>query len=177
MNEIENYKKRRKIFQICSCVSSIAVLIYLVAVLLSNNTFNIYCIIAVSVFGAYTLLILTMFAVFDLRRNFLVKKYFGKVSDQDKEISKSLLKKVDSVKKCSYSFLEESTYDLKTKVITPNLKRISKGYKVCIELTEVIFEIQLQIEISPEKNLEENIEFNNYFKELTMLFDRNKSDI
>lgn len=179
-NEIKNFKRARTVFAILGCALALAVLIYVVVTVTTNPDFNTNCIIALSVFGSYTLIMLLLFTVFDLRRQCLVNKYFGKVSAADIEKSKKLLGRIECVKRYNYSFfddLDDGRFEFSDKMLKHCLKEISKGRKVFINNVRVYFDIQSEIEKSPQKDNGENKDFNAYITELVELLDRNKSDI
>ncbi|MDE6059641.1 MAG: hypothetical protein K2G44_06365 [Clostridia bacterium] len=178
MKEIEKYKKNRLIFSGCCCVLSLIILIYFVATICVSQSFDVSCIVAVSVLGGFVLIMLALFVVFDRRRNHLVEKYFGKVSVEDAEKSKELLAKVNSVLQGHYAFLyHNSEFEFDPKILKYDLKQISKGHKVYVGRIKVWFDMQAEIENSPERDLEENKIFNAYIQALADLFERNQSDI
>lgn len=178
MTEIERYKRQRSIFQICGFILSILILIYVVITVCVSSTFNVSCIVAVSVFGGYVIVMLVCLTVFDRRRNILVEKYFGKVSVEDAKKGKELLAKVRCVMQGHYDFMDENPdFEFDPKTLKSALKRISKGYKVYSGATKIWSEIQTEIEKSPERDSEENKIFNAYVKALADLFERNKSEI
>ncbi|MCH5147704.1 MAG: hypothetical protein J1F61_06930, partial [Clostridiales bacterium] len=128
--EIKNFKRARIVFSISGGALALAVLIYFVVTVTTNPEFNTYCILALSVFGGYTLIMLVLFAVFDLRRQYLVNKYFGKVSAADIEKSQKLLGRIECVKSYNYSFfddLDDGRFEFNDKMIKHFLKEISKG--------------------------------------------------
>lgn len=176
-NEIKNFKRARNIFEISGCIFAIALLVYVVVTVLKNPEFNTNCIIALSVFGGYTLITLALFTVFDLRRQHLVAKYFGKVSAEDSEKSKQLLEKIECVINSNYSFFDDSQFEYSDKILKFYLKEISKGRKVLKNNVRVYFDILSEIEKSPEKDYEENKNFNSYIYELTELLNKNQSEL
>ena len=176
MNEIEKYKKARLLFSLTCVLSAIAVLVYVLIVVLTNSIFNTHCIIAVSIFGGYTLLMLVFFVIFDKRRLRLVEKYFGKVSTEDIEKGKVLIGQVKIVMQGEYSFFESGQFEFDYKSLKYCLKQIVMGHKVYSQFVNVYFDIQKEIENSPEKDLDVNKNFNTYINELTDLFERNKCD-
>lgn len=177
MNEIEKYRKTRLLFRIFGIIFTIAVFIYLIIVIINNSSFNVDCIVAVSIFGGYTLFMVLCFVIFDKRRLRLVEKHFGKVSAEDIEKSKELSSRINVIMSGEYSFLDDGRFECYDNMLKLCLKQISKGHKVYVELVNIYFEIQKEIEKSPEKDLDENRAFNAYVNELADLFDRNKSDI
>lgn len=176
MNEIKKYKKARLVFSYIGLISAVAILVYFLTVILTNSVFNIHCIVAVSVFGGYTLLMLVCFFMFDRKRLRIIEKHFGKVSTEDIAKSKLLLSQVKIIMQGEYSFLDADKFEFHDKTLKSCLKQISRGHKVYFKLVAVYPDIKKEIEMSPEKDSEVNKNFNAYINELTDLFERNKCD-
>ncbi|MCM1289235.1 MAG: hypothetical protein NC132_01055 [Corallococcus sp.] len=176
-NEIRKYKKVLLIYRILMCLLAIASLFYLLIVIFTNPDFNTNYIIALSIFGGFTLLSILSFVIYDMKRYKLIEKYYGKVSTEDMKKSKVLLSKIAILKRGEYSFLDSEQFEYDDKMLKLCLKQISKGHKVYFGLVKICSDIKDEIKKSPEKHSIENQYYNTYISELADLFERNSCDI
>ena len=149
----------------------------LLIIIARNESFDLEDIIVCSTFGGITVLSMIFFIIYDIRRNKLLKKYYGTVSEADKIIAKELLDKIKIVDNNKYDFFDLFHYDTDDLMIEQSLKLLIKGKKVYVGIYDPIKIIEQEIINNNADNKYNDIELNNYFFELVQLLERNLYDI
>ena len=142
-----------------------------------NDNFGLDDISMCSVLGVAVLITLLFFTIYDIRRNRIVKKYYGSVSEEDKILAKELLDKIQVVDNNEYDFFNLFHYDIDDLAVKQSLKSLIKGKKVNIGLYDPIKAVKYEIETNNIDDKYSDIEFNNYIFELISLLERNLCDI
>ena len=168
---IAKYKKQHTIFRAIALISLLAIFIYFLITILNCETFDIEAIIACLVFVVHIIVFMVFFTIFDIKRNNIVRKYFGEVSEIDRQRANSLLGKMYAVDKNEYDFYDILHYDTEDVVIPQMLKLLAKGKKVHIDLYKPIKAIAHEIIDNKEKYADE--EFNDFIFELVALLENN----
>lgn len=174
---INKYKKQIAVFSITYLIYILFVFAYFLITMLNCETFDTSAIIACSVFGGSIVIIMIFFTIYDIRRNKLLKKYYGIVSEEDKNIAKKLSYKIQVVDKNEYDFFDLFHYDTDDLMVKQSLKLLIKGRKVYIGAYDPIKNIEQELINNNSDNKYNDIEFNNYIFELVKLLERNLCDI
>ena len=174
---INKYKKQHTVFRLIMMVYLMILLAYYIITILKCETFDISAIIACSVFVGSIGIIIGFFALFDVKRNKLLKKYYGTVSEEDKAIAKGLLENIKIVDNNEYDFFHLFHYDTNDLMVKQSLKLLIKGKKVYIGAYDPIKTIEQELLTNNADNKYNDIEFNNYIIELVKLLERNLCDI
>ena len=174
---INKYKKEHTVFRLIMIVYLIILLAYFIITISRCETFDISAIIACSVFVGSIGIIFVFFTLFDVKRNKLLKKYYGIVSEEDKNIAKKLLDKIKVVDKNEYDFFDLFHYDTDDLMVKQALELIIKGKKVYIGIYDPIKIIEQELLTNNTNNKYNDIEFNNYIIELVKLLEHNLCDI
>ena len=172
---IAKYKKQHTIFRAIALISSLAIFIYFLITILNCETFDIEAIIACLVFVVYIVIFVVFITILDIKRNNIIRKYFGEVSDTDRQRANSLLGKMYAVDKNEYDFYDILRCDTEDVVIPQILKLLVKGKKIHIDLYKPIKTIEQEIINNKEKYTDE--EFNDFIFELVKLLENNLCDI
>ena len=174
---INKYKKQHTVFRLIMMVYLMILLAYYIITILKCETFDISAIIACLVFVGSIGIIFGFFALFDVKRNKLLKKYYGTVSEEDKAIAKGLLENIKIVDNNEYDFFHLFHYDTNDLMVKQSLKLLIKGKKVYIGAYDPIKTIEQELLTNNADNKYNDIEFNNYIIELVKLLERNLCDI
>ncbi len=174
---INKYKKQHTVFRLIMIVYLMILLAYFIITISKCETFDISAIIACLVFVGSIGIIFGFFTLFDVKRNKLLKKYYGTVSEEDKNIAKKLLDKIKVIDKNEYDFFDLFHYDKDDLMVKQALKLIFKGKKVYIGIYDPIKIIEQELLTNNTNNKYNDIEFNNYIIELVKLLERNLCDI
>lgn len=174
---INKYKKQHTVFRLIMIVYLMILLAYFIITISKCETFDISAIIACLVFVGSIGIIFGFFTLFDVKRNKLLKKYYGTVSEEDKNIAKKLLDKIKVIDKNEYDFFDLFHYDKDDLMVKQALKLIIKGKKVYIGIYDPIKIIEQELLTNNTNNKYNDIEFNNYIIELVKLLERNLCDI
>ena len=116
-----------------------------------------------------------IFTMFDIRRNRIIKEYYGIVSEEDRQKAKSLLDRISVVDKNEYDFYDILRCDAEDVDISQMLKLLVKGKKIYIDLYKPTKTIEQEIINNKEKYTDE--EFNDFIFELVPLLENNLCDI
>lgn len=173
---ISRFKKELLIFRIILVTVVMIAFACLLIIITQNEKFDLEDIIVCSTFGGITVLSMIFFTIYDIRRNKLLKKYYGTVSEEDKIIAKELLDKIKIVYNNEYDFFDLFRYDIDDLMVKQSLKLLIKGKKVYIGVYDPIKIIEQEIKNNND-NKYNDIEFNNYILELVKLLERNLCDI
>lgn len=174
---INRFKKELLIFRIILVTVVMISLACLLIIITRNESFDLEDIIVCSTFGGITVLCMIFFTIYDIRRNKLLKKYYGIVSEEDKNIAKKLLDKIKVVDKNEYDFFDLFHYDTNDLMVKQALELIIKGKKVYIGIYDPIKIIEQELINNNADNKYNDIEFNEYILELVKLLERNLCDI
>ena len=174
---INKYKKQHTVFRLIMIVYLMILLAYFIITILKCETFDISAIIACLVFVGSIGILFGFFTLFDVKRNKLLKKYYGTVSEEDKSIAIELLDKIKVVDNNEYDFFDLFHYDIDDLMLKQSLKLLIKGKKVYIGIYDPIKIIEQEIMNNNIENKYNDIEFNNYIFELVKLLERNLCDI
>ena len=174
---INKYKKQHFMFRSIMLVCVMIIFAYFLITILNCETFDISAIIACSVFAGSIGVILIFFTSFDIRRNKLLKRYYGEVSEEDKIIAKELLDKIKVVDNNKYDFFYLLRCDYDDLDNERILKLLIEGKKVYIGFYEPLKMIEQEVLSNNNDNKFNDIEFNNYIFELVKLLERNLCDI
>ena len=174
---INKYKKQIAVFGITYLIGILLVFAYFLITILNCETFATSAIIACLVFVGSIGIIFGFFALFDVKRNKLLKKYYGIVSEEDKAIAKGLLENIKIVDNNEYDFFDLFHYDTNDLKVKQSLKLLIKGKKVYIGAYDPIKTIEQELLTNNADNKYNDIEFNNYIIELVKLLERNLCDI
>ena len=124
---INKYKKQHTVFRSIVIKYLMILLVYFIITISRRETFDISAIIACLVFVGSIGIIFGFFTLFDVKRNKLLKKYYGIVSEEDKNIAKKLLDKIKIVDKNKYDFFDLFHYDTDDLMVKQALELIIKG--------------------------------------------------
>jgi hypothetical protein len=174
---INKYKKQHTVFRLIMIVYLMILLKYFIITISKCETFDISAIIACLVFVGSIGIIFGFFTLFDVKRNKLLKKYYGTVSEEDKSIAIELLDKIKVVDNNEYDFFDLFHYDTDDLMIEQSLKLLIKGKKVYIGTYNPIKTIEQELLTNNADNKYNDMEFNNYIFELVKLLERNLCDI
>ncbi len=103
---IQKYKKQHAIFRSICIVVFLAVLGYFLITILKCETFDARAIIACAVFAGSVVIFCLIFTFFDIKRNSIILKYYGKVGEADRNKAKALLEKMNVVDINEYDFYD-----------------------------------------------------------------------
>ncbi|MBQ7323359.1 MAG: hypothetical protein IJW96_02195 [Clostridia bacterium] len=172
---IKKYKKQLNIFRIIAIISILVVFIYFLITILRCETFDQNALVSCLVFASTIVVFCLLFTFFDVKRNSIILKYYGKVGDVDKNKAKELLKKMNIVDKNEYDFFDILRCDLEDLPIQQILKKLSKGKKIYVGLFEPIKAIEQEIKSNKEKYPDED--FNHFIFDIVLLIENNVCDI
>ena len=172
---IETYKKQLSIFKSVGIIYLVALLIYYIITILNCQDFNLKAIIASLIFVLSIAIFMIIFTMFDIRRNRIIKEYYGIVSEEDRQKAKSLLDRISVVYKNEYDFYDILRYDAVDADISQMLKLLVKGKKIYIDLYKLTKTIEQEIINNKEKYTDE--EFNDFIFELVPLLENNLCDL
>lgn len=174
---ISKFKRELFVFRTILLTALTIALACFLIVISHNDNFGLDDIIMCSVLGVAALITLLFFTIYDIRRNRIIKKYYGSVSEEDKIIAKELLDKIQVVDNNEYDFFNLFHYDIDDLAVKQSLKSLIKGKKVNIGLYDPIKAVKYEIETNNIDDKYSDIEFNNYIFELISLLERNLCDI
>ena len=174
---INRFKKELLIFRIILVTVVMIAFACLLIIITRNESFDLEDIIVCSTFGGITVLSMIFFTIYDIRRNKLLKKYYGTVSEEDKIIAKELLDKIKIVDNNKYDFFDLFHYDTDDLMVKQALKLIIKGKKVYVGIYDPIKIFEQELINNNADNKYNDMEFNNYIFELIKLLERNLCDI
>ena len=174
---INRFKKELLIFRIILVTVVMIAFACLLIIITRNESFDLEDIIVCSIFGGITVLSMIFFTIYDIRRNKLLKKYYGTVSEEDKIIAKELLDKIKIVDNNKYDFFDLFHYDTDDLMVKQALELIIKGKKVYIGIYDPIKIIEQELLMNNTNNKYNDTEFNYYIFELVKLLERNLCDI
>ena len=174
---INKYKKTNNLFRDISLFCILITFPYFIITILNRESFDKSVIIACSGAGISVVLLMIILTIFDIKRNKLLKKYYGTVSEEDKSIAIELLDKIKVVDNNDYDFFDLFHYDTDDLMIEQSLKLLINGKKVYIGVYDSIKIIEQEIINNNADNKYNDIEFNNYIFELVKLLERNLCDI
>ena len=174
---INRFKKELLIFRIILVTVVMIAFACLLIIITRNESFDLEDIIVCSTFGGITVLSMIFFTIYDIRRNKLLKKYYGTVSEEDKIIAKELLDKIKIVDNNKYDFFDLFHYDTDDLMVKQALELIIKGKKVYIGIYDPIKIIEQELLMNNTNNKYNDTEFNYYIFELVKLLERNLCDI
>ena len=172
---IETYKKQISIFKIVGIICTVVSLIYFIITILNCSVFDLKAIIACLIFALSLVVFMIFFTIFDIKRNKIIKEYYGIVSEADRQKAKSLLDKISVVDKNEYDFYDILRCDTENVDISQMLKLLVKGKKIYIGLYKPTKSIEQEIINNIEKYTDE--EFNDFIFELVPLLENNLCDI
>ena len=172
---IETYKKQISIFKTVGIIYTVVSLIYFIITILNCSVFDLKAIIACFIFALSLVVFMIFFTIFDIKRNKIIKEYYGIVSEADRQKAKSLLDKISVVDKNEYDFYDILRYDAVDADISQMLKLLVKGKKIYIGLYKPTKSIEQEIINNKEKYTDE--EFNDFIFELVPLLENNLCDI
>lgn len=173
---LKKYKKHFSIFQCTMIFFIIALLIYVLITLLNADKFDLPVIIACSLFVISSIVIMLGVTLFEVRRNKIIKKYYGVVSEEDKLTAKQLLEEINILDN-EYDFYDKFHFDEEEAVVKQCLKLIIKGKKVYKGLSDIIFDINNEIKNNNINNKYSDLKYNKYIEEVGNLIELNKVDI
>ena len=174
---INRFKKELLIFRIILVTVLMIAFACLLIIITRNESFDLEDIIVCSTFGGITVLSMIFFTIYDIRRNKLLKKYYGTVSEEDKIIAKKLLDKIKVVDNNKYDFFDLFHYDTDDLMVKQALELIIKCKKVYIGIYDPIKIIEQELINNNADNKYNDIEFNEFILELVKLLERNLCDI
>lgn len=174
---ISRFKKKLLNFRIFLVAVVMIAFPCLLIIITRNESFDLEDIIVFSTFGGITVLTMIFFTIYDIRRNKLLKKYYGTVSEEDKIIAKELLDKIKVVDNNEYDFFDLFHYDIDDLMVKQALELLIKGKKVYVGIYDPIKTIEQELINNNADNRYNDIEFNNYIIELVKLLERNLCDI
>ncbi len=106
--ELNKFKKTRKLFGLIVCGLSLPIsAAFLFYIFFSNDKFGKLDAVVYGIYLCFIIAVLISFIVFDVKRTKLIRKYFGKVSNEDKLLAQKLLKLVD-VFKLEFEYVDEN---------------------------------------------------------------------
>lgn len=176
--EIKKLKKHRRLFEGFFVFYTIALFVYFVVTVLKSPTFNITSIIAFSIFLGSVFVGVLILSIFDHKRDSLIKKYYGTVSEEDKEKAKILLSKISIVEKNDYAFHDVLLPpDQQAETIAMVLELLTKGKKVYVRLYEPLKGIKQELINNKNSNQYNDIEYNTFIFELLPLIENNLCDM
>lgn len=172
---IKRYKQQHALFRSMGVICFFAIFIYFIVTILNCETFDIKAIIACSIFVGSIIVFGVLFTIFDIKRNNIIKKYYGAVSETDQEKAKTLLGKIHIVDRNEYDFYDILHYNVEDVSFSQILKLLAKGKKIYIGLYQDIKSIEQEIMANKDKYTDE--EFNNFVFELVSLLESNLCDV
>lgn len=175
---IRKFKKKFSIVRGLLLTYFIGVFIYFLITILNSETFDSAVIIACSIFLGSVLLIMIFCIIYDMKRNALIHKYYGIVSEDDKKLAKELLEQINIVNNNQYDSYIYNTFhfDIADLEIENLLKKIMKGKKVQIGLYNQMKAIEQEL-LNNTNNQYNDIAFNEYIYKLIALLEKNLCDI
>ena len=174
---ISRFKKELLIFRIFLVTVVMIAFACLLIIITRNESFDLEDIIVCSTFGGITVLSMIFFTIYDIRRNKLLKKYYGTVSEEDKILAKELLDKIKIVDNNKYDFFDLFHYDIDDLMVKQALELLIKGKKVYVGIYDPIKIIEQELLMNNTNNKYNDTEFNYYIFELVKLLERNLCDI
>ena len=174
---ISRFKKELLIFRIILVTVVMIAFACLLIIITRNESFDLEDIIVCSTFGGITVLSMIFFTIYDIRRNKLLKKYYGTVSEEDKIIAKELLDKIKIVDNNKYDFFDLFHYDTDDLMVKQALELLIKGKKVYVGIYDPIKIFEQELINNNADNKYNDMEYNNYIFELIKLLERNLCDI
>lgn len=185
-NELEKFKKNRKLFRLIVCGLALPIsAAFLFYLFFTNDNFNKLDAIIYGIYLAFIVAVLIGFTIFDVKRTKLVKKYFGVVSNEDKELANKLLKLAD-VFKLEFEQVDEKQvfYMKKGTEIADNehgftSKDAVKGALQILARKHKVNAIMVNNLNLLERHLDEigNEQFVGYIKNVLALLNRNITEI
>ncbi len=175
--EINKLKKQRQLFAAIFVACTISLFVYFIVTILNSPTFNVTVIVACSIYFGSVLVGVLILTIFEHKRYSIIKKYYGTVSEEDKERAKNLLSKISIVDKNEYDLYDVLRMDDQTEIIAMVLKLLAKGKKVYIGLYDPIKDIEQELINSKDSNQYNDIEYNSFIFELMPLLENNLCDI
>ena len=172
----KKYKKHFSIYQCIMILYVIGLLIYVVAKVLNEDKFDLPVIIACSVFVISIIIGMLGLTLFETKRNKIIKKYYGTVSESDKIIAKQLLEEMDVLDN-EYDFFDLFHFDEEYSVVKQCLNLIIRGKKVYKGLSNIIFDINKEIKNNNIDNKYSDIKYNKYIEDFCNLIERNNIDL
>lgn len=174
---ISKFKTKFSVVRGFSVNCLMVIFIYFMTTISNTDSFDTSAIIACSVLGGFIIVMMIFFTIYDSRRNKIIKKYYGVVSEEDKQIASQLLDKISIVDHNEYDFYDLFRYDLGSSDIEASLKLLIKGKKIYIDSYEPIKAIEQELLYNNMDNKYNDIEFNEYIFEFVKLLERNLCDL
>ena len=165
------------IYRFIILLTSMIALSFLVISIFRKDTLGYKLIIPFIIFGLDVIISLLFFTVHDIKRENIIKKYYGQVTEKDKQLAKKLLKKASIVDKNEYDFVDLFRYSVEDLPVNQVLKLLMKGKKVYIGFYISIKEIEQELLLNNANDKYNDVEFNNYIFELIELLERNLCDL
>lgn len=174
---IKKFNRKMSIYRFIILLTSMIALSFLVISIFRKDTLGYKLIIPFIIFGLDVIISLLFFTVHDIKRENIIKKYYGQVTEKDKQLAKKLLKKVSIVDKNEYDFFDLFRYSVEDLPVNQVLKLLMKGKKVYIGFYISIKEIEQELLLNNANDKYNDVEFNNYIFELIELLERNLCDL
>lgn len=172
----KKYEKHFSIYKWIMVLSTIVLFAYTLITVSNATKFDLPVIIACSVFVFSVIIIMSGIALFEKKRNEIIKKYYGIVLEEDKLIAKQLLEEIDVLDN-EYDFYDKFKFDEEEVVVKQCLKLVVKGKKVYKGLSDIIFDINNEIKNNNIDNKYSDIKYNKYIENFCNLIERNNVDI
>ena len=174
---MRKYKRQAAILKDICLVCDIMAFICCLIVVLMHDFFDFAVIIACSVLFGFVAISMILLAVYDIKRNKILDKYYGKVSDADAQKAKDLLNKIRVVENNTYDFCAVGDCDIDASYISSILKRLMKGKKIFADLVEPIQKAEQELLMDTRNEQYNDMAFNEYIFDLVRLIENNLSDI
>lgn len=171
-NVFDKYKKRFLFFIWAMIGCFIVLSIYVISTVLKVDKFDITVIIVCSIFVIFCGGVMLTSIYFDRKRKKIIQKYYGVVSEEDQFIANELLSNIHIIVG-GYDFYDLFRVDEEEIIIKNCLKRIRKGRKVYIGLSEVIMAINKEIKTNNTDDKYNNVEYNQYIEDFCDVVERN----
>ena len=172
----KKYEKHFSIYKWIMVLSTIVLFAYTLITVSNATKFDLPVIIACSVFVFSVIINMSGIALFEKKRNEIIKKYYGIVLEEDKLIAKQLLEEIDVLDN-EYDFYDKFKFDEEEVVVKQCLKLVVKGKKVYKGLSDIIFDINNEIKNNNIDNKYSDIKYNKYIENFCNLIERNNVDI
>lgn len=173
---MSKFKKKFLISMWSSLIYFLGISIYFLITIINSETFDNATIIACSIyFGSFFLIIIFCLLCIH-KKNMLIKKYYGVVSEDDQQLAKELLEKISIVKNNEYEVYDAVHFNIKDLHITMLLKNLIKGKKVYIALYKPIKIMEQELLNNNTNKQYNDIEFNDYVYKLVDLLEKNLYD-
>ena len=172
----KKYEKHFSIYKWIMVLSTIVLFAYTLITVSNATKFDLPVIIACSVFVFSVIIIMSGIALFEKKRNEIIKKYYGIVLEEDKLIAKQFLEEIDVLDN-EYDFFDKFKFDEEEVVVKQCLKLVVKGKKVYKGLSDIIFDINNEIKNNNIDNKYSDIKYNKYIENFCNLIERNNVDI